>query len=101
MDDLIQTEIESFRGYAEENRTKSDGSQSQWADYSLRALDELIRLREENEKLEKERDQARGRSCAHEKWEKPRWLTPDENGTWVQWLLIQRCAICGFARKVE
>lgn len=42
---LSLEEMQNFRIYALENQTENDGSESQWADFTLRALDELDRLR--------------------------------------------------------
>ena len=43
--------VQSFRAYALDNDTESDGSQCQWADYTLRALDELDWSRAEIDRL--------------------------------------------------
>lgn len=50
---LSNFEIESFRAYAAENAIEPDGSQCQWADYTLRALGELTRLRSAIDEIEK------------------------------------------------
>lgn len=53
---LGQDERDSFRAYAEANMTEPDGTQSQWADYTVRLLDSHDRLavlyREEKAKRE-------------------------------------------------
>jgi hypothetical protein len=38
---LTAEERASFRAYAEANRTEPDGTESQWASYTLRLLDDL------------------------------------------------------------
>lgn len=38
---LTPDERASFRAYAEANRTQPDGTESQWASYTLRLLDEV------------------------------------------------------------
>ena len=38
---LTAEERASFRAYAEANRQESNGDQCQWADYTLRLLDEV------------------------------------------------------------
>ena len=42
---LTSAERESFREYALANRTEPNGTQCQWADYTLRLLDEIEWLR--------------------------------------------------------
>jgi hypothetical protein len=42
---LTPEERASFRAYAEANRTEADGTESQWASYTLRLLDEVERRR--------------------------------------------------------
>lgn len=46
---LTQAEKDSFRAYAEDSKTETDGTQCQWADYTIRLLDENERLKAENE----------------------------------------------------
>ena len=41
---LSETEMQSFRDYATENITEADGTECQWASYTLRALDDIARL---------------------------------------------------------
>jgi len=43
---LTDEERVSFRAYAEESRTEEDGTECQWASYTIRALDEIDLLRE-------------------------------------------------------
>lgn len=43
---LTDEQVESFRAYAEANRTETDGTESQWAAYTIMALDELTAFRE-------------------------------------------------------
>lgn len=53
---LTDEERESFRAYAEENHTEPDGTESQWAAYTLRLLDEVAALRAKVEELTLERN---------------------------------------------
>lgn len=62
---LSASERERFRKYAEANLEESDGSQSEWADHTLRLLGERDHLNASREKLhdafaemERERDAA-------------------------------------------
>ena len=48
---LTKEERESFRAYAEANRTESDGSECQWADYTLRLLADLERVEAANAEM--------------------------------------------------
>ncbi len=48
---LTTAEIDSFRAYAKRNTTDLDGNPSQWADYTLRLIVEVERLRERDERL--------------------------------------------------
>jgi hypothetical protein len=43
---LTKEEKDSFRKYALDSMTESDGTQSQWADYTICLLDENERLRD-------------------------------------------------------
>ena len=51
MDPLTKEERESFRQYAGASLEEPDGSECQWANHTLRLLDEADRLREENARL--------------------------------------------------
>jgi hypothetical protein len=56
---LAQEEKDSFRAYAEGSKTEADGTQSQWADYTIRLLDENKRQAEEVGRLKKELSEER------------------------------------------
>lgn len=43
MNDLTKKERDSFRQYAEDNMTEGDGTQCQWADYTVRLVDQCER----------------------------------------------------------
>ena len=46
---LTPEELESFRDYAIRNRTEPDGSQCQWADYTLRLISHVKLLEKDHE----------------------------------------------------
>jgi hypothetical protein len=48
---MTDEEIASFWNYAKENMTEEDGTQCQWADYTVRLIENFRRLREENEQM--------------------------------------------------
>ena len=81
MNPLQEEERESFRAYAEENRTELDGTQSQWADYTLRALAEIDRLTARVGELESETTRLSGclavANANHERFERDYYLQMD------------------------
>ena len=42
---LTEEELKSFKHYAEENMTETDGTLCQWADYTVRLINEVRMLR--------------------------------------------------------
>lgn len=49
---MTDEEMASFENYAKENDTEADGTQSQWADYTIRLIADVRRLREREKQLE-------------------------------------------------